>query len=78
MRKAVLLGLVCYGLMSAPLWAATPQPRVRIAYASISSIFAGLWVAKETGAFEKYGVRGELLYIGAGQRCGASDDGRRS
>ncbi|MGZ8445809.1 MAG: ABC transporter substrate-binding protein [Candidatus Binatia bacterium] len=47
--------------------AATPQPpRVRIAYSSISSIFAGLWVAKETGAFEKYGVRGELLYIGAG------------
>src|SRR5215207_7780898 len=67
MRKAVLLGLVCYGLASAPLWAAMPQqPRVRIAYSSISSIFAGLWVAKDTGAFEKYGVRGELLYIGAG------------
>ena len=67
MRRAVLLGLVCYGLAFSPLWAATPQqPRVRIAYASISSIFAGLWVAKETGAFEKYGVRGELLYIGAG------------
>lgn len=49
------------------LHGASPQlPRVRIAYSSLSSIFAGLWVAKETGAFEKYGVRGELLYIGAG------------
>ena len=36
MRKAVLLGLVYYGLLSAPLWAATPAARVRIAYASIS------------------------------------------
>ena len=61
--------LICFvSLLGAPsLWSATPQlPRVRIAYSSISSIFAGLWVAKDTGAFEKYGVRGELLYIGAG------------
>ena len=61
----LIAALICF---ATKLWAAAaPQsPRVRIAYSSISSIFAGLWVAKETGAFEKYGVRGELLYIGAG------------
>ena len=67
MKKIIFPVLVFYGLTLSTLWAATPQlPRVRIAYSSISSIFAGLWVAKDTGAFEKYGVRGELLYIGAG------------
>ncbi len=66
MKKFILcLCVSLFGVSS--LWSATPQlPRVRIAYSSLSSIFAGLWVAKDTGAFEKYGVRGELLYIGAG------------
>jgi len=65
--KNLILILFLSLIGASSLWAATSQlPRVRIAYSSISSIFAGLWVAKETGAFEKYGVRGELLYIGAG------------
>ncbi len=66
MKKFILI--FCFSLFGvSSLWsAAPPLPRVRIVYSSISSIFAGLWVAKETGAFEKYGVRGELLYIGAG------------
>lgn len=67
MQKSVVVVLVCSWFLPPSLWAAAPPlPRVRIAYSSISSIFAGLWVAKETGAFEKYGLRGELLYIGAG------------
>jgi ABC-type nitrate/sulfonate/bicarbonate transport system substrate-binding protein len=66
-KQGVLVITIVWLLYPSMVNAATPQiPRVRIAYSSISSIFAGLWVAKETGAFEKYGVRGELLYIGAG------------
>ena len=67
MTKTAILVSIWLWLSVSSSIAATPQlPRLRIAYSSISSIFAGLWVAKETGAFEKYGVRGELLYIGAG------------
>jgi ABC-type nitrate/sulfonate/bicarbonate transport system substrate-binding protein len=67
MRKAACFALLTFWLLPVASPAATaPLPRVRIVYSSISSIFAGLWVAKETGAFERYGVRGELLYIGAG------------
>lgn len=67
MTKTAFLVFIWLWLSISSSVAATPSlPRVRIAYSSISSIFAGLWVAKETGAFEKYGVRGELLYIGAG------------
>jgi ABC-type nitrate/sulfonate/bicarbonate transport system substrate-binding protein len=42
------------------------QPRMKAAYASISPNFAGLWVAKEIGAFEKYGLSAELVYIASG------------
>jgi hypothetical protein len=53
MRKMIFPVLVFYGLSLSSLWAATPQlPRVRIVYSSISSIFAGFWAAKETGALK--------------------------
>src|SRR5690348_7268648 len=41
-------------------------PRVTIAYSAISPIFAGIWMAKEIGAFEKQGLRGDLVYISSG------------
>jgi len=42
------------------------QQRVKAAYASISPNFAGLWVAKEAGAFEKNGLAADLVYIASG------------
>jgi NitT/TauT family transport system substrate-binding protein len=41
-------------------------PKVTVAYAAISPIFAGVWMAKEIGAFEKHGLRGDLVYISSG------------
>ncbi|HVO92594.1 MAG TPA: ABC transporter substrate-binding protein [Terriglobales bacterium] len=45
---------------------AQTAPRVTIAYSAISPIFAGLWMAKEIGAFEKHGLKGDLIYISSG------------
>jgi ABC-type nitrate/sulfonate/bicarbonate transport system substrate-binding protein len=42
------------------------QQKVKVAYASISPNFAGLWVGKEAGAFEKNGVIADLVYIASG------------
>ena len=42
------------------------QQNVKVAYASISPNFAGLWVAKEAGAFEKHGLVPDLVYIASG------------
>ena len=42
------------------------QQRFTAAYASISPNFAGLWVAKEIGAFEKHGLAADLIYISSG------------
>jgi NitT/TauT family transport system substrate-binding protein len=45
---------------------AQPASRVTVAYAAISPIFAGVWMAKEIGAFEKQGLKSELVYISSG------------
>jgi ABC-type nitrate/sulfonate/bicarbonate transport system substrate-binding protein len=67
-----LAGTLCGALLS--LWllstpkaslAQTPA-KVTIAYSAISPIFAGVWMAKEIGAFEKQGLKAELVYISSG------------
>ena len=40
--------------------------RVTIAYPTLVPLIAGLWMAKEIGAFEKYGQSAELLFISSG------------
>ncbi len=42
------------------------QQRVTIAYSAVSPIFAGLWMAKEIGAFQKQGLKADLVYISSG------------
>ena len=42
------------------------QPKVTVAYSAISPIFAGVWMAKEIGAFEKQGLKSDLVYISSG------------
>ena len=47
--------------------AASPAPqKISIAYPTLTPIVAGLWMAKETGAFEKYGVKADLIFISSG------------
>jgi ABC-type nitrate/sulfonate/bicarbonate transport system substrate-binding protein len=47
--------------------AATPAPqKITIAYPTLTPIVAGLWMAKETGAFEKYGLKADLVFISSG------------
>ena len=45
---------------------AQTAPKVTVAYSAISPVFAGLWMAKEIGAFEKHGLKGDLVYISSG------------
>ena len=59
-----LLSILLFSFPGASL--AQRQPNVTIAYAAVSPIFAGVWMAKEIGAFEKHGVKTELIYISSG------------
>jgi len=45
---------------------AQAPPKVTVAYSAISPIFAGVWMAKEIGAFEKHGLKADLIYISSG------------
>jgi NitT/TauT family transport system substrate-binding protein len=42
------------------------QQKVTVAYSAVSLIMAGVWMAKEIGAFEKYGLKADLVYISSG------------
>jgi ABC-type nitrate/sulfonate/bicarbonate transport system substrate-binding protein len=61
--QVILIGM----MLSALSLAATPTPqKVTIAYPTLTPIVAGLWMAKEIGAFEKYGVKADLVFISSG------------
>ena len=58
---AVLL-LTC----SASVGAAADAKKVVFGYSTIGAMAAGAWMAKEIGAYEKYGIDAELIYISSG------------
>ena len=58
----VLLPLIC----SVPLGAAAELKKVVFGYSTIGAMAAGAWMAKEIGAYEKYGIDAELIYISSG------------
>ena len=59
--------------MAAALLAATdshaadaPKEKITFGWAAISPTMAGVWMAKEIGAFERSGLNAELVYISSG------------
>jgi len=46
--------------------AAQAQTKVTIAYSSIGPMATGVWMAKESGAFEKYGLQADIILITSG------------
>ncbi len=68
MRRLFLSSLLLpFSLLVRPAHAAAPpSPKVTVAYAAVSPIFAGVWMAKEIDAFEKQGLKADLIYISLG------------
>lgn len=46
--------------------AAAEAKKMTFGYSSIGPMMHGLWMAKEIGAFEKYGLEAELIFISSG------------
>ena len=59
--------LLSFGLLLAATLSAVGNPAaaapLRFAYASIAPPLSGVWAAQETGAFKKYGLDVQLIYI---------------
>lgn len=45
---------------------AAAQTRMTVAYSSIGPMATGVWMAKESGAFEKYGLQADIILITSG------------
>src|SRR5437879_13611509 len=46
--------------------AESPKEKIAFAYAAISPSMAGVWMAKESGAFDRNGLSVDLIYITSG------------
>ena len=61
-----------YLLAGVFMWSSTAAAQdkkldsLTISYASVSATRAPLWIAKDLGLFEKYGLDGKLIYIASG------------
>src|SRR3990167_3562514 len=63
------LGLTGVALCLIPfrvLAAEVQKERIAFGYTAISPVMAGVWMAKETGAFERRGLQVDLIYLRAG------------
>lgn len=68
-RFALLLvpALMVLSFLPAAIARAAPaMEKITFAYAAISPTMAGVWMAKEMGAFERQGLNVELVYISSG------------
>ena len=59
----LLLLLPCFAIPSAT---AAELRRINFGYSTIGAMATGGWMAKEIGAFEKYGILADVVYIGSG------------
>ncbi len=59
--------LVCLSFLpQLALSAESPKEKITFAYAAISPTMAGVWMAKEIGAFDRNGLNVELVHISSG------------
>jgi NitT/TauT family transport system substrate-binding protein len=60
------VGIVALASIVFACSAAQAQTEITVAYSSIGPMAGGVWMAKESGAFEKYGLQAEILLITSG------------
>jgi ABC-type nitrate/sulfonate/bicarbonate transport system substrate-binding protein len=49
-----------------PVAAADAQVKMTVAYSSVGPGSTGIWMAKDIGAFDKYGIQSDIIYISSG------------
>ena len=65
-REIFALAAVLFFSLTASSLGQEKRETVTISYASVSGTRAPLWIAKDLGLYEKYGVEGNLVYIASG------------
>jgi ABC-type nitrate/sulfonate/bicarbonate transport system substrate-binding protein len=62
MRSAIVLSALLVHCQSP----AQAQTRISFAYSSIGAMATGVWMAKESGAFDRNGISADLIFISSG------------
>jgi ABC-type nitrate/sulfonate/bicarbonate transport system substrate-binding protein len=63
MLSLLILLLPCFTIFPAT---ASELRKINFGYSTIGAMATGGWMAKEIGAFEKYGIQADVVYIGSG------------
>jgi ABC-type nitrate/sulfonate/bicarbonate transport system substrate-binding protein len=63
MLGLLILLLPCFTIFPAT---ASELRKINFGYSTIGAMATGGWMAKEIGAFEKYGIQADVVYIGSG------------
>jgi NitT/TauT family transport system substrate-binding protein len=66
MRRAQLPMILSIFLCLFFVGAAHAQTKMTVAYSSIGPMASGVWMAKESGAFERYGIQADIILITSG------------
>ena len=64
LRSALMIS-VC-ALLFTPAELAAQTKKIVFGYSTVGAMAAGSWMAKEIGAYEKYGIDAEMIYISSG------------
>ena len=62
-KAAVFAVSIFFGVQ---VYSAEAQSRLKFAYSSVGSMATGVWMAKESGAFDKYGIQADIIFISSG------------
>jgi ABC-type nitrate/sulfonate/bicarbonate transport system substrate-binding protein len=57
---------IILALLACTYSAAQAQSKMTIAYSSIGPMGTGVWIAKDSGAFDKYGIQADVILITSG------------
>jgi NitT/TauT family transport system substrate-binding protein len=60
----LLLWFTLLGHVHAPT--AEARTKMTIAYSSLGPMATGVWIAKDSGAFDKYGIQADMIFISSG------------
>ncbi len=63
---SLLLAVILTAPAARSFAADAPKEKITFGYSAVSPTMAGVWMAKDIGAFEKYGLDAQLIYIASG------------
>src|SRR5258707_608453 len=66
LAKYLIFALAVFAFVVVSRGFGAESKKIVFAYSSIGSMATGVWMAKEVGAFDKYGIQADVIFISSG------------